>query len=84
MRLLRNISLAILLMAAGSQTLKAQNIKEPKGYLFGFVASFNDSTVYFTDIQEMDTSQYIVVHYPLFFSDFFLNPIVAVLLNLNS
>ena len=55
MRLLRNISLAILLMAAGSQTLKAQNIKEPKGYLFGFVASFNDSTVYFTDIQEMDS-----------------------------
>lgn len=55
MRFIRNISLAILMMAAGSQTLKAQSIQVPKAYLFGFVASFNDSTVYFTDIQEIDS-----------------------------
>jgi hypothetical protein len=42
-------------MAAGSQTLSAQNIQVPKAYMFGFVASFNDSTVYFTDIQEIDS-----------------------------
>ena len=48
----RTLLLAIL-MAAGSQTLSAQNI-QTKAYMFGFVASFNDSTVYFTDIQEVD------------------------------
>lgn len=28
----------------------------PKLYAFGFAASFNDSTVYFTDIQEIDSA----------------------------
>lgn len=28
----------------------------PKIYAFGFAASFNDSTVYFTDIQEIDSA----------------------------
>ena len=27
-----------------------------KVYLYGFAASFNDSTVYFTDIQEVDSA----------------------------
>ncbi len=54
MRFFRNLSLAVL-MVAGSQALQAQNIQVPKAYMFGFVASFNDSTVYFTDIQELDS-----------------------------
>ena len=54
MRFFRTLSLAVL-MVAGSQTLSAQNIQVPKANMFGFVASFNDSTVYFTDIQELDS-----------------------------
>ena len=30
--------------------------KMVKTYVFGFAASFNDSTVYFTDIQELDST----------------------------
>lgn len=33
----------------------AKNKCVPKVYAFGFAASFNDSTVYFTDIQEIDS-----------------------------
>ena len=53
MRLIKTLSVAILI-AANCQTVSAQNKQVPKAYIFGFVASFNDSTVYFTDIQEMD------------------------------
>lgn len=55
MRLFRTIVVAAMLAAACCQTLSAQNIQVPKAYMFGFVASFNDSTVYFTDIQEVDS-----------------------------
>ena len=55
MKLFRNITLAVILMVAGCQTANAQYIQLPKAYMFGFVASFNDSTVYFTDIQELDS-----------------------------
>lgn len=34
---------------------QAKNIVEKKAYMFGFSASFNDSIVYFTDIQEIDS-----------------------------
>lgn len=33
--------------------MSAKEEKAPKTYMFGFAASFNDSTVYFTDIQEI-------------------------------
>lgn len=33
----------------------AKNKRVPKIYAFGIAASFNDSTVYFTDIQEIDS-----------------------------
>ena len=52
----RHISLSILMMAAFSQTASAQNIMVPEAYMFGFIASFNDSTVYFTDIQKVDSA----------------------------
>lgn len=37
-----------------SATVTAKNKRVPKVYAFGFAASFNDSTVYITDIQEID------------------------------
>ena len=55
MRLIKQVTLAILLMAAGSMNVQAQNVKVPHAYMFGFVASFNDSTVYFTNIQQVDS-----------------------------
>ena len=53
--MIRNMALAILLLASAPQAATAQNILVPKAYLFGFAASFNDSTVFFTDIQSVDS-----------------------------
>ena len=53
MKYLKFIALAIVLTAF----LPADAAKKPettKAYLFGFVANFTDSVVYFTDIQEVD------------------------------
>lgn len=44
-----------LLTVSASLTTSAKNIQVPKAYMFGFVASFNDSIVYFTDIQTVDS-----------------------------
>lgn len=44
-----------MLLAVTYTTAKAKNYVAPKAYLFGFAASFNDSTVYFTDIQQVDS-----------------------------
>ena len=44
-----------MLLAATYTTAKAKNHMVPKAYMFGFVASFNDSIVYFTDIQQVDS-----------------------------
>lgn len=55
MRLIKQIALAIAMMAAGTTNVQAQNVKVPQAYMFGFVASFNDSTVYFTNIQKVDS-----------------------------
>lgn len=38
-----------------SLTVQAKN-EVKKAYIFGFSSSFNDSTVYFTDIQELDSA----------------------------
>jgi len=53
--LIKQVTLAIILMAAGTMNVQAQNVKVPHAYMFGFVASFNDSTVYFTNIQQVDS-----------------------------
>ena len=53
MKYLKYIALAVVLTAF----LPAHAEKKPKttkAYLFGFVANFTDSVVYFTDIQEFD------------------------------
>lgn len=46
---------AILLAASAYIPASAKNIMVPKAYMFGFIASFNDSIVFFTDIQEVDS-----------------------------
>ena len=53
--MIRNMALAILLLAVVPQAATAQNIQVPQAYMFGFAASFNDSTVFFTDIQQVDS-----------------------------
>ena len=57
MKLRKPIGIAILLLCIGTVTTQAQNKREgvkQTVYLFGFSACFNDSIVYFTDIQKMD------------------------------
>ena len=43
------------LLAVSYPTTQAKNFVTPKAYMFGFAASFNDSIVYFTNIQEVDS-----------------------------
>lgn len=48
---------AIIMMASLMSLSVSAKIKcVPKIYAFGFAASFNDSIVYFTDIQEIDSA----------------------------
>lgn len=56
MKLKRLMLTALALLTIGTSFAAP---KASKTYMFGFAASFNDSTVYFTDIQEVD-SAYIV------------------------
>ena len=56
MKLIKHLTLAVVLLAAGATSVQAQNVKVPHAYMFGFVASFNDSTVYFTNIQKVDSA----------------------------
>ena len=56
MRLIKPLMIAIALMAADTMKVQAQDVKVPQAYMFGFVASFNDSTVYFTNIQQVDNA----------------------------
>ncbi len=58
MKILRYMMFAALLTALLPQTAGAKGTVVPKGYLFGFVANFTDSVVYFTDIQEVDSIWY--------------------------
>lgn len=56
MKLIRHIMLTAVLMAVIAYLpTVAQNRVVPKAYMFGFAASFNDSIVFFTDIQEVDS-----------------------------
>ena len=62
MKYIRHIMLAATLMVAMAYLPSvAQNRVVPKAYMFGFAASFNDSIVFFTDIQEVD-SVWIMPH----------------------
>ncbi len=45
----------MLTFAAASEAFAQKQKVVPKAYAFGFSASFNDSIVYFTEIQEIDS-----------------------------
>ena len=58
MKLIRQLTIAtaiVAMLAIANTPLQAKNYVTPKAYMFGFSASFNDSIVYFTDIQEVDS-----------------------------
>lgn len=46
--------LIIIALFGGSMTTEAKKTMVPKMYMFGIAASFNDSIIYFTNIQEVD------------------------------
>ena len=39
-----------------SATAEAKKVQVPKMYMFGMAASFNDTIVYFTNVQEIDSA----------------------------
>ncbi|MGN1376454.1 MAG: hypothetical protein ACI4V5_07855 [Prevotella sp.] len=49
------IAVILLLTITSVLTIVAKNKQYPKVYMYGIAASFNDSTVYFTDIQAVDS-----------------------------
>lgn len=49
------LAMAILTFAT-SQPTAAKRVVVPEMYMFGFAASFNDTIVYFTDIQRIDSA----------------------------
>ena len=56
MKQLRHALLAAIVLAATATIpATAKNYMVPKAYMFGFIASFNDSIVFFTDIQQVDS-----------------------------
>lgn len=56
MKSLRHIAIAaVLLTVSANMTVSAKTVQVPQTYMFGFIASFNDSIVYFTEIQTVDS-----------------------------
>ncbi len=53
MRVLKYISIAFALMSIFAISSVAKSIQPKHLYMFGFSASFNDSTIYVTDIQDV-------------------------------
>ena len=58
MKTLKHIILALLLSAGSTATVSAKQLKMDHMYIFGFSASFKDSTVYITDIQDVQGAWY--------------------------
>ena len=55
MRFIKFILLAMAMTAMLPNQTQAKALVAPKAYMFGFVASFNDSIIFMTDIQEVDS-----------------------------
>ena len=55
MEKIKTLLLSLTALIAFASSANAKNVIKPT-YLFGFAASFNDSTVYFTDVQEVDSA----------------------------
>jgi len=47
--------LVVLFFSFGSHSVNAKDVITPKMYMFGFAASFSDTIVHFTDIQQVDS-----------------------------
>ena len=47
-----------LILAATATTAEAKHVRAEHMYIFGFSASFNDSTLYITDIQDVQGAWY--------------------------
>ncbi len=58
MKIFKYILLALLLAGALPQEMEAKRIKVPKIFMFGFSASFQDSIIYMTDVQEVEGAWY--------------------------
>ena len=58
MKIIKYILLALLLAGALPQNMEAKRMKVPKMYMFGFSASFQDSIIYMTDVQEVEGAWY--------------------------
>ena len=57
MKTLKYVMLALVL-AAMTTTAEAKQVRAKHMYIFGFSASFNDSTLYITDIQDVENAWY--------------------------
>ncbi len=54
MKYYKFVLIAVMLLGLTTTIIAKDSYKAAKVYMFGFSASFNDSTVYFTDIQAVD------------------------------
>lgn len=54
MKFIKYITLTLLLTVGFATVSQAKNMKAAHLYMFGFSASFSDSTVYVTDIQDVE------------------------------
>ena len=54
MKYIKYITLTLLLTVGFSIESQAKYVKTPHLYMFGFSASFSDSTIYVTDIQDVE------------------------------
>ncbi len=54
MKLYKLLVIAAMLLGLATETFAQEGYKTAKVYMFGFATSFNDSTLYFTDIQPVD------------------------------
>ncbi len=50
------LAIAIVLATVAVGEIAAKRIVVPKMYMFGFAASFNDTIVHFTDVQEVEAA----------------------------
>ena len=58
MKILKYILFSLLLAVALPTEMQAKRIKAPKMYMFGFSASFKDSVIFITDVQEIEGAWY--------------------------
>ncbi len=58
MKVIKYILFALLLSVAMPQQMQAKRMKVPKMFMFGFSASFQDSIIYMTDVQEVEGAWY--------------------------